>query len=83
MKSRQVSFVRMAIAMALALLVPAAAALAQSVADFYKGRAIDLYIGYSTGGAYDLYARVIGRHMGAHIPGNPTLVPKNSKAPAA
>jgi tripartite-type tricarboxylate transporter receptor subunit TctC len=50
---------------------------AQSPADFYKGRNLDLYIGYSTGGAYDLYARVIGRHMGAHIPGNPTLVPKN------
>jgi tripartite-type tricarboxylate transporter receptor subunit TctC len=51
--------------------------LAQSPADFYKGRNIDLYIGYSVGGAYDLYARVIGRHMGAHIPGAPTLVPKN------
>jgi tripartite-type tricarboxylate transporter receptor subunit TctC len=50
---------------------------AQSPADFYKGRNVDLYIGYSVGGAYDLYARVIGRHMGAHIPGNPTLVPKN------
>jgi tripartite-type tricarboxylate transporter receptor subunit TctC len=61
----------------LAALMPAAVALAQSAADFYKGRDIDLYIGYSTGGAYDLYARVIGRHMGAHIPGNPTLVPKN------
>lgn len=50
---------------------------AQSPADFYKGRNIDLYIGYSTGGAYDLYARVIGRHIGAHIPGAPTLVPRN------
>jgi tripartite-type tricarboxylate transporter receptor subunit TctC len=77
MKSRQVSFVRVAIAMLLALLVPAAVALAESTADFYKGRALDFYIGYSTGGAYDLYARVIGRHMGTHIPGNPTLVPKN------
>jgi tripartite-type tricarboxylate transporter receptor subunit TctC len=47
------------------------------VEEFYKGRNMDLYIGYSTGGAYDFYARVIGRHMGAHIPGNPTLVPKN------
>ena len=53
------------------------AAFADTVADFYKGRAVDLYIGYSVGGAYDLYARVIGRHLGAHIPGNPTLVPKN------
>jgi tripartite-type tricarboxylate transporter receptor subunit TctC len=77
MKSRQVSFVRVAIPMLLALLVPAAVALAESTVDFYKGRALDFYIGYSTGGAYDLYARVIGRHMGTHIPGNPTLVPKN------
>jgi tripartite-type tricarboxylate transporter receptor subunit TctC len=50
---------------------------AQSPADFYRGRNLDLYIGSSVGGAYDLYARLIGRHMGAHIPGNPTLVPKN------
>jgi tripartite-type tricarboxylate transporter receptor subunit TctC len=50
---------------------------AQGVGDFYKGRNIDLYIGYSVGGAYDLYARVIGRHLAAHIAGDPTLVPKN------
>ena len=52
-------------------------AAAQSPADFYKNRNVDEYIGYSTGGAYDFYARVIGRHMGAHIPGNPTLIPRN------
>jgi tripartite-type tricarboxylate transporter receptor subunit TctC len=52
-------------------------ACAQSPADFYKGRNVDLYIGYSVGGAYDLYARVIARHLGKHIPGNPTIVPKN------
>jgi tripartite-type tricarboxylate transporter receptor subunit TctC len=50
---------------------------AQSPAEFYKGRNVDLYIGYSVGGAYDLYARVIARHLGKHIPGNPTIVPKN------
>src|SRR6187401_704381 len=50
---------------------------AQSVADFYKGKTIDLYIGYSVGGAYDLYARQLARHMGKHIPGNPTILPKN------
>jgi len=61
----------------LASLVALGAASADAVGDFYKGRGIDLYIGYSVGGAYDLYARVIGRHLGAHIPGNPTLVPKN------
>ena len=45
--------------------------------DFYKGRAINLYISYSTGGTYDFYAGGIGHHMGAHIPGDPTLVPRN------
>jgi tripartite-type tricarboxylate transporter receptor subunit TctC len=55
----------------------AAQAQAQSPADFYKGRTVDLYVGYSVGGGYDLYARVLARHMGRHIPGNPTIVVKN------
>jgi tripartite-type tricarboxylate transporter receptor subunit TctC len=50
---------------------------AQSPADFYKGRSIDLYIGYSAGGGYDVYARALARHMGRLIPGHPTIVPKN------
>jgi tripartite-type tricarboxylate transporter receptor subunit TctC len=58
-------------------LCPILAARAQGPADFYKGRSIDLYIGYSAGGGYDVYARVLARHMGRHIAGNPTIVPKN------
>jgi tripartite-type tricarboxylate transporter receptor subunit TctC len=54
-----------------------AVACAQSVADFYKGRNVELYIGYSVGGGYDLYARMLARHIGKHIPGNPTVLPKN------
>src|SRR3954469_5264090 len=50
---------------------------AQSPADFYKGKNVDLMIGYSVGGGYDVYARLIARHMGKHIPGNPTVTPKN------
>ena len=50
---------------------------AQSVADFYRGKSIDLDIGYSVGGGYDLYARLIARRLGGHIPGTPTVVPKN------
>jgi tripartite-type tricarboxylate transporter receptor subunit TctC len=57
-------------------LVPAIA-FGQGVADFYKGKTVELYIGYSVGGGYDLYARYLARHMGKHIPGNPTVVPKN------
>ena len=54
-----------------------AAGIAQSAADFYSGRTVNLYIGYSPGGAYDLYARVLARPLASHIPGNPTLLPQN------
>jgi tripartite-type tricarboxylate transporter receptor subunit TctC len=50
---------------------------AQAQADFYRGKTIDLMIGYSVGGGYDVYARLIARHMGKHIPGNPVVTPKN------
>ena len=60
---------------ATALLSPSAHA--QSVAEFYKGKTVSMYIGFSAGGTYDLYGRVVARHMGKHIPGNPTVVPKN------
>lgn len=54
-----------------------AAAAAQSPAEFYKGKSVELQIGYSVGGGYDLYARLVARHLGRHIPGNPTIVPMN------
>ena len=50
---------------------------AQSVAEFYKGKTIEFIIGTSAGGSYDQWARLIGRHMGRHIPGNPNFLPKN------
>jgi tripartite-type tricarboxylate transporter receptor subunit TctC len=53
------------------------AARAQSVAEFYQGKSLDFDIGYSVGGGYDLYARLIARRLGGHIPGNPNVVPKN------
>jgi tripartite-type tricarboxylate transporter receptor subunit TctC len=54
-----------------------APASAQSAADFYKGKTITVYIGYASGGGYDLFARVISRHMPRHIPGNPHMLPVN------
>lgn len=53
------------------------AAAADAVADFYKGKQIRLIIGLPAGGGYDLYARALARHLGKHIPGNPTLIPQN------
>ena len=54
---------------------------AQSPAEFYRGKNVEIYIGYSVGGGYDLYARLLARHIGKHIPGNPTVVAKNMEAP--
>jgi len=50
---------------------------AQSAADFYKGRTIQMIIGVSAGGDYDLRARLVARYMSKHIPGNPKIVPQN------
>jgi tripartite-type tricarboxylate transporter receptor subunit TctC len=47
------------------------------LASFYAGRQINLVIGFSPGGGYDAYARVLARHMGKHIPGNPKIIVKN------
>ena len=58
-------------------------AAALSAGDFYRGKSIELDIGYSAGGGYDLYARLLARHLGAHIPGNPTIVPKNMEGAAS
>src|SRR5438046_6910825 len=62
---------------AVLVMLPAAAAFAQSPAEFYRGKTVELYIGYSVGGGYDIYARLLARHIGRHLPGNPTVVPKN------
>ena len=50
---------------------------AQGVDAFYRGKTVTLYIGFSVGGGYDLYARMLARHMGRHIPGNPQILPQN------
>ena len=46
-------------------------------ADFYKGKSIDMIIGYPPGGSNDVYARLVAQHMGKHIPGNPNIVTRN------
>src|SRR5947199_16871 len=50
---------------------------AQGVADFYKGKTIQIVVGFGVGGGYDLYARALGRYLGKHIPGQPTVVVQN------
>ncbi len=55
----------------------ASAPTAAQPAEFYRAKTITLYIGSSTGGIYDVYARLLARHIGRHIPGNPRIVPSN------
>src|SRR5258708_15434293 len=55
----------------------ATCARAQDSPDFYKGKTISLYVGSTTGGVYDVYARLLARHMGRHISANPKILPLN------
>ncbi len=61
-------------AAAMSLIGPA---LADPIADFYRGRTVTVFAGSTAGGTYDLYARIIARHLGAHLPGAPTVIVQN------
>ena len=60
----------------LSAMVVAGGASAQPADQFYKGKTLTILSGHSAGGAYSAYARLLERHMGKHIPGNPTTVLK-------
>src|SRR5262245_43514176 len=69
-------FARVAIAtgvVSLAALTPSGAV----AADFYAGKTLNFVVGTDVGGGFSIYARAIGKHLGRHIPGNPTVVVKN------
>ncbi len=61
--------------------IPAKPIFAQD--SFYKGKAIRVIVGLAPGGGFDTYSRVIARHMGKHIPGNPTIVVENMPGAAS
>jgi tripartite-type tricarboxylate transporter receptor subunit TctC len=61
--------------LAIGFLLGADTAHAQSPAEFYKGKTIQLLVGFGAGGEDDVWARAISRHIGNHIPGNPAMVP--------
>ena len=60
-----------------AICVLPASANAQSVSDFYRSKTVSMVVSTSTGGGYDTLTRAIARHIGRHIPGNPTVVVRN------
>src|SRR5260370_10986036 len=69
-----------ALRMALAAALVAAGAgtlCAQPIGEAFAGKTITIYVGYTAGGSYDLYGRLISRHLGQHLPGRPTVVAQN------
>jgi tripartite-type tricarboxylate transporter receptor subunit TctC len=54
-----------------------ASCLSATAQEFYRGKTINMYIGFSAGGGYDAYGRLLARHIGRHIPGTPNVVPIN------
>jgi tripartite-type tricarboxylate transporter receptor subunit TctC len=71
MYKKLLSFIMVIIGLALIPVIASAAT------PFYEGKTIRIIVGYSAGGGYDTYARVISRHMGKHIPGNPAMIVEN------
>lgn len=76
-KKSQICWIAAVMLVLLALAVMPRNVAAQSIAEFYQGKTIDMIIGYPTGGANDVYARAVARHIGRHIPGNPRSIARN------
>jgi len=70
-------FGRCATALLITAMLAVPQARADAVADFYKGKQVNLVVGYGPGGGYDVYARLMARHLGKYIPGNPSIVVQN------
>ena len=62
---------------AAAFFIPILPANADAVADFYRGKQLSIIVGYGPGGGYDLYARLLARHISRHMPGTPAAIVQN------
>jgi tripartite-type tricarboxylate transporter receptor subunit TctC len=67
----------MVVAAAAAVSLFSYSASADEVADFYRGKSVTLVVGHEVGTGFDIYARTLQRHLGRHIPGNPTIIVQN------
>jgi tripartite-type tricarboxylate transporter receptor subunit TctC len=70
------SFMRLMVAFVASQLL-VTSSISATAQEFYRGKTINLYIGFSAGGGYDTYGRLLARHIGKHIPGTPNVVPLN------
>jgi tripartite-type tricarboxylate transporter receptor subunit TctC len=69
--------VRAGLAGAFAVMLSAQAGQADAIADFYKGKTVSIVVGHQAGTGFDVYARVLQRHLARHIPGNPNVIVQN------
>jgi tripartite-type tricarboxylate transporter receptor subunit TctC len=76
MQRYNVPIIVLVLAASLLVLKPMPAS-AQSAAGYYAGKQVKMIIGLGTGGGYDLWARMVARHIGRHLPGNPTVISQN------
>jgi tripartite-type tricarboxylate transporter receptor subunit TctC len=65
------------VAATLAALAFGGQAVARNAATFYAGKSIELIIGYPPAGSNDIYGRIAARHLGKHIPGQPSIIVRN------
>ena len=64
-------------ALAASLVCAAMPARADDLAEFWRGKSVAMHIPAGPGGGYDTYGRLVARHLGKHIPGNPAITPQN------
>ena len=75
---QRLSRISQSLVLAVLLSAPASgAALAQSNEEFYRGKTLQIDVGFGPGGGYDLWARTLARHIGQHIPGHPAVLVQN------
>src|SRR5256885_5154914 len=68
---------RSCIAACLAAMLVVSQATAQTVEEFYKGKSLTLIVGNGPGGGFDVFGRLLARHIGRYIPGNPNIIVQN------
>jgi tripartite-type tricarboxylate transporter receptor subunit TctC len=78
MSHRWPSAIMVAVVLMRACLATSAASAQDAVEAFYRGKTVTITVGSAPGGGYDTYARLVGRHLGRYIPGNPTIVVQNN-----
>jgi tripartite-type tricarboxylate transporter receptor subunit TctC len=77
MWSRSIGTIAVALAITIIDVAHGSASAQSGIAEFYRGKTLNMVIGSASGGGFDAYARLIGRFMAKHLPGNPSVVPQN------